>query len=277
MKLRFTKMQGAGNDFVVIDGVRTSIKLSEEQIRKIANRQTGVGCDQVLIIEPPKRPDADFEYRIFNADGSTAGQCGNGARCVGRFIHEQRLSAKSTITLEVGSDLRRLTFNETGRVKAELGVPVFEPAKVPFTAERDEIEQVLSLNNITVMAGVLSMGNPHAVLLVDDVKSTPVEKIGRMIQALEVFPEGVNVGFMQIESSTQISLRVFERGAGETLACGSGACAAVVHGIRLGQLSNNVTVSVPGGKLEVSWDDSNAAVWLAGPADTVFEGKLTLW
>ena len=276
MKLRFTKMQGAGNDFVVIDGVRTSIKLSEEQIRKIANRQTGVGCDQVLIIEPPKRPDADFEYRIFNADGSTAGQCGNGARCVGRFIHEQRLSAKSTITLEVGSDLRRLTFNETGRVKAELGVPVFEPAKVPFTAERDEIEQVLSLNNITVMAGVLSMGNPHAVLLVDDVKSTPVEKIGRMIQALEVFPEGVNVGFMQIESSTQISLRVFERGAGETLACGSGACAAVVHGIRLGQLSNNVTVSVPGGKLEVSWDDSNAAVWLAGPADTVFEGKLTL-
>lgn len=277
MKLRFTKMQGAGNDFVVIDGVRTSIKLSEEQVRKIANRQTGVGCDQVLIIEPPKRPDADFEYRIFNADGSTAGQCGNGARCVGRFIHEQRLSAKSTITLEVGSDLRRLTFNETGRVKAELGVPVFEPAKVPFTAERDEIEQVLSLNNITVMAGVLSMGNPHAVLLVDDVKSTPVEKIGRMIQALEVFPEGVNVGFMQIESSTQISLRVFERGAGETLACGSGACAAVVHGIRLGQLSNNVTVSVPGGKLEVSWDDSNAAVWLAGPADTVFEGKLTLW
>lgn len=276
MKLRFTKMQGAGNDFVVIDGVRTSIKLSEEQIRKIANRQTGVGCDQVLIIEPPKRPDADFEYRIFNADGSTAGQCGNGARCVGRFIHEQRLSAKSTITLEVGSDLRRLTFNETGRVKAELGVPVFEPAKVPFTAERDEMEQVLSLNNITVMAGVLSMGNPHAVLLVDDVKSTPVEKIGRMIQALEVFPEGVNVGFMQIESSTQISLRVFERGAGETLACGSGACAAVVHGIRLGQLSNNVTVSVPGGKLEVSWDDSNAAVWLAGPADTVFEGKLTL-
>lgn len=276
MKLRFTKMQGAGNDFVVIDGVRTSIKLGEEQIRKIANRQTGVGCDQVLIIEPPKRPDADFEYRIFNADGSTAGQCGNGARCVGRFIHEQRLSAKSTITLEVGSDLRRLTFNETGRVKAELGVPVFEPAKVPFTAERDEIEQVLSLNNITVMAGVLSMGNPHAVLLVDDVKSTPVEKIGRMIQALEVFPEGVNVGFMQIESSTQISLRVFERGAGETLACGSGACAAVVHGIRLGQLSNNVTVSVPGGKLEVSWDDSNAAVWLAGPADTVFEGKLTL-
>lgn len=276
MKLRFTKMQGAGNDFVVIDGVRTSIKLGEEQIRKIANRQTGVGCDQVLIIEPPKRPDADFEYRIFNADGSTAGQCGNGARCVGRFIHEQRLSAKSTITLEVGSDLRRLTFNETGRVKAELGVPVFEPAKVPFTAERDEMEQVLSLNNITVMAGVLSMGNPHAVLLVDDVKSTPVEKIGRMIQALEVFPEGVNVGFMQIESSTQISLRVFERGAGETLACGSGACAAVVHGIRLGQLSNNVTVSVPGGKLEVSWDDSNAAVWLAGPADTVFEGKLTL-
>ena len=276
MKVRFCKMQGAGNDFVVIDGVRTALTLGEEHIRKIANRHTGVGCDQVLIVEPPKRPDADFEYRIFNSDGSPAGQCGNGARCVGRFIHEQRLSANSTITLQVGSDLRRLVFNENGDVTAELGPPVFEPEQIPFVADETATEYALTLNNVTLMAGVVSMGNPHAVLLVDDIAATPVEKIGPMIQALDAFPSGVNVGFMQIQNRAQVALRVFERGAGETLACGSGACAAVVHGIRMGQLENKVTVLVPGGKLEVSWDDASASVWLAGPAETVFEGKLTL-
>ena len=276
MKLHFTKMHGAGNDFVVIDAVRAAVKINEDQIRKIADRQTGVGCDQVLLIEPPKRPDADFEYWIFNADGSPAGQCGNGARCVGRFIHEQRLSAKSTITLQVGSDLRRLEFDETGSVKAELGVPIFEPTQIPFAADEDATEHALTLANVTVMAGVVSVGNPHAVLLVDDIAATPVEKIGPMIQSLNVFPEGVNVGFMQVESNTQVKLRVFERGAGETLACGSGACAAVIHGIRLGQLANKVTVSVPGGKLEVSWDNGVSSVWLSGPAETVFEGKLNL-
>jgi len=276
MKLHFTKMHGAGNDFVVIDAVRAATQINEDQIRKIADRQTGVGCDQVLLIEPPKRPDADFEYRIFNADGSPAGQCGNGARCVGRFIHDQRLSAKSTITLQVGSDLRRLEFDEAGSVKAELGAPIFAPAQIPFSADEDATEHALSLANVTVMAGVVSLGNPHAVLLVDDVAATPVEKIGPMIQSLDVFPEGVNVGFMQVESNTHVKLRVFERGAGETLACGSGACAAVIHGIRLGQLANKVTVSVPGGKLEVSWDDGLSSVWLAGPAETVFEGKLNL-
>jgi diaminopimelate epimerase len=276
MKLHFTKMHGAGNDFVVIDAVRAAVKINEDQIRKIADRQTGVGCDQVLLIEPPKRPDADFEYRIFNADGSPAGQCGNGARCVGRFIHEQRLSAKSTITLQVGSDLRRLEFDETGSVKAELGAPIFAPAQIPFATDEDATEYALTLANVTVMAGVVSVGNPHAVLLVDDIAATPVEKIGPMIQSLDVFPEGVNVGFMQVESNTQVKLRVFERGAGETLACGSGACAAVIHGIRLGQLANKVTVSVPGGKLEVSWDNGVSSVWLSGPAETVFEGKLNL-
>ena len=276
MKLHFTKMHGAGNDFVVIDAVRAAIQINENQIRKIADRQTGVGCDQVLLIEPPKCPDADFEYRIFNADGSPAGQCGNGARCVRRFIHDQRLSAKSTITLQVGSDLRRLEFDEAGSVKAELGAPIFAPAQIPFAADEDATEHALTLANVTVMAGVVSVGNPHAVLLVDDVAATPVEKIGPMIQSLDVFPEGVNVGFMQVESNTHVKLRVFERGAGETLACGSGACAAVIHGIRLGQLANKVTVSVPGGKLEVSWDDGLSSVWLAGPAETVFEGKLNL-
>ena len=276
MKLHFTKMHGAGNDFVVIDAVRAAVKINEDQIRKIADRQTGVGCDQVLLIEPPKRPDADFEYRIFNADGSPAGQCGNGARCVGRFIHEQGLAATSTITLQVGSALRRLEVGETGSVKAELGAPIFAPAKIPFATDEDATEHALTLANVTVMAGVVSVGNPHAVLLVDDIAATPVEKIGPMIQSLDVFPEGVNVGFMQVESNTQVKLRVFERGAGETLACGSGACAAVIHGIRLGQLANKVTVSVPGGKLEVSWDNGVSSVWLSGPAETVFEGKLNL-
>ena len=276
MKLHFTKMHGAGNDFVVIDAVRAAVKINEDQIRKIADRQTGVGCDQVLLIEPPKRPDADFEYRIFNNAGSPAGQCGNGARCVGRFIHAQRLSAKSIITLQVGSDLRRLEFDETGSVKAELGAPIFAPAQIPFATDEDATEHALTLANVTVMAGVVSVGNPHAVLLVDDIAATPVEKIGPMIQSLDVFPEGVNVGFMQVESNTQVKLRVFERGAGETLACGSGACAAVIHGIRLGQLANKVTVSVPGGKLEVSWDNGVSSVWLSGPAETVFEGKLNL-
>ncbi len=276
MKLHFTKMHGAGNDFVVIDAVRAAVKINEDQIRKIADRQTGVGCDQVLLIEPPKRPDADFEYRIFNADGSPAGQCGNGARCVGRFIHEQRLSAKSTITLQVGSDLRRLEFDETGSVKAELGAPIFAPAQIPFATDEDATEHALTLANVTVMAGVVSVGNPHAVLLVDDIAATPVEKIGPMIQSLDVFPEGVNVGFMQVESNTQVKLRVFERGAGETLGLRLRCCAAVIHGIRLGQLANKVTVSVPGGKLEVSWDNGVSSVWLSGPAETVFEGKLNL-
>ena len=161
-------------------------------------------------------------------------------------------------------------------MKAELGAPIFAPDQIPFAADEDATEHALTLANVTVMAGVVSVGNPHAVLLVDDIAATPVEKIGPMIQSLDVFPEGVNVGFMQVESNTHVKLRVFERGAGETLACGSGACAAVIHGIRLGQLANKVTVSVPGGKLEVSWDDGLSSVWLAGPAETVFEGKLNL-
>lgn len=280
MLIEFTKMHGAGNDFVVVDGVRKAVSLTSEDIQAVSNRHTGVGCDQLLVIEPPKRSDADFEYRIFNADGSVAGQCGNGARCVGRFIREQGLSPKDEITLQVGDSLRRLTLSTSLDVKAELGAPEFDLRKVPCTLpdnghiSRNEYE--LKLGSVSLKAGILSMGNPHAVVVVDDCAATPVEKIGPMIQALDVFPYSVNVGFLEVKHRDAVSLRVFERGAGETLACGSGACAAVVHGIRLGLLSSEVTVDLPGGKLVVSWAGEGNAVWLSGPAETVFQGKVNL-
>ena len=280
MMIDFTKMHGAGNDFVVIDAVRKAVSLSSKHIQTIADRHTGVGCDQVLVIEPPKRGDADFEYKIFNADGSSAGQCGNGARCVGRFIREQGLSPKQEITLQVGDCLRRLSLSKNFDVRAELGAPVFDLAAVPYVLpdgnESSSTEHELKLGSVTLNAGVLSMGNPHAVIIVDDCAATPVEKIGSMIQALDVFPDSVNVGFMEIKSRDSVALRVYERGVGETLACGSGACAAVVHGIKLGLLSPEVTVDLPGGKLTVSWTGGNDAVWLAGPAETVFQGKVNL-
>ena len=280
MMIDFSKMHGAGNDFVVIDAVRKAVSLSSEHVQTIANRHIGVGCDQVLVIEPPKRGDADFEYKIFNADGSSAGQCGNGARCVGRFIREQSLSPKQEITLQVGDCLRRLSLSKNFDVKAELGTPVFDLAAVPYVLpdgnESSSTEYELKLGGVTVKAGVLSMGNPHAVIVVDDCAATPVEKIGPMIQALDVFPDSVNVGFMEVQSRDEIALRVFERGVGETLACGSGACAAVVHGIKLGLLSPEVTVDLPGGKLTVGWTGGKDAVWLAGPAETVFQGKINL-
>jgi diaminopimelate epimerase len=276
MKIEFTKMQGAGNDFVVIDAVRKEVKLAPEHIEALADRHRGIGCDQVLIIEPPKHPEVDFEYKIFNADGSIAGQCGNGARCVGRFIHEQKLSAKQEIMLQVGEEFRRLRMGAKLDVKAELGPPKLNLKHVPCTLSSAGPEHELSLANTTLKAGIISMGNPHAVILVDDCQATPVGKIGPMIQKLDVFPSGVNVGFMEFVDATHISLRVFERGAGETMACGSGACAAVVHGIRLGLLSPEVTVNLPGGKLEVSWAGNSEPVWLAGPAETVFQGSMNL-
>lgn len=280
MMIDFTKMHGAGNDFVVIDAVRKAVSLSSEHIQTIADRHTGIGCDQVLVIEPPKRGDADFEYKIFNADGSSAGQCGNGARCVGRFICEQGLSPKQEIKLQVGDCLRRLSLSKNIDVKAELGAPVFDLSAIPYVLpdgnEDSSTEHELKLGGVRVSAGILSMGNPHAVIVVDDCAATPVERIGPMIQALDVFPDSVNVGFMEIKSRDAVTLRVFERGVGETLACGSGACAAVVHGIKLGLLSPEVTVDLPGGKLIVSWTGGKNAVWLAGPAETVFHGKVNL-
>lgn len=276
MKVRFTKMHGAGNDFVVIDNVRQSLHLSPGQIRRLANRQRGIGCDQVLIVSPPDCPDADFRYHIFNADGSEAGQCGNGARCFARFVREQRLSSKSHLKVQVPNGLMQLETETDGRISAEMGIPIFTPTAVPFTTDQEQLEYTINALDTSVTIGVLSMGNPHAVLAVDDIHKAPVASLGAAIEQHPQFGDRVNVGFMQILSRDEIKLRVFERGAGETLACGTGACAAVVHGIRKNLLNNAVTVHLPGGKLSVGWDGDGSAAWLSGPTASVFEGTINL-
>lgn len=276
MKVRFTKMHGAGNDFVVIDNVRQSLHLSPGQIRRLANRQRGIGCDQVLIVSPPDCPDADFRYHIFNADGSEAGQCGNGARCFARFVREQRLSSKSHLKVQAPNGLMQLETETDGRISAEMGIPIFTPTAVPFTTDQEQLEYTINALDTSVTLGVLSMGNPHAVLAVDDIHKAPVASLGAAIEKHPQFGDRVNVGFMQILSRDEIKLRVFERGAGETLACGTGACAAVVHGIRKNLLNNAVTVHLPGGKLSVGWDGDGSAAWLSGPTASVFEGTINL-
>jgi len=276
MKMNFVKMHGAGNDFVVIDLVRQDIQLTPGQIRRLADRQRGIGCDQVLLVEPPDAIDADFRYRIFNADGSEAGQCGNGARCFARFVREQRLTWKKDLRVQTAGGVMGLHIADDGRVSADLGAPIFDPAKVPFTATAIAKDYELVVDGQAHRIGALSMGNPHAVLLVEDCARAPVETLGPAIEQHERFPDRVNVGFMQIINRSEIQLRVYERGAGETLACGSGACAAAVHGIQQGLLDNTVTVNLPGGKLSVRWMGPDHAVWLSGPTATVFEGSIRL-
>ena len=276
MKVRFTKMHGAGNDFVVIDNLRQNLQLSSAQIRRLANRQRGIGCDQVLIVAPPDSPDADFRYHIFNADGSEAGQCGNGARCFARFVKEQRLSGKSQLSVQTPNGLMQLKTSPDGRISAEMGTPIFSPNAVPFTAEQEQLEYTVTVLGESVRLGVLSMGNPHAVVTVEDIHKAPVASLGAAIEKHPQFTNRVNVGFMQVVSKDEIKLRVFERGAGETLACGTGACAAVVYGIRKSLLNNAVTVHLPGGKLSVVWEGDDTAAWLSGPTASVFEGTINL-
>ena len=276
MKLGFTKMQGAGNDFVVIDGVTQAVDLSTAQLKRIADRRRGVGCDQILLLTPPDDPEADFRYAIYNADGSRAGQCGNGARCVGRFLREKQLTQKRELQLLTDGEPLALSFSEDGRVFAGLAAPRFEPAVIPFTAPELASQYPLEVQGQSLSSGALSMGNPHAVLMIDDCDAAPVNTLGPLIESHERFPDRVNVGFMQILSRTKLKLRVYERGVGETEACGSGACAAVVHGIRLGLLDPAVAVELPGGKLSVSWDGAEAPVWLGGPTASVFDGTISL-
>ncbi len=276
MNLHFTKMHGAGNDFVVIDLVRQNIALSAGQLRHIADRQRGIGCDQILIVEPPRNPEADFRYRIFNADGSEAGQCGNGARCFARFVRDQKLTWKRALRVETISGIMGLEVNEDGRIFADLGTPRFEPEQIPFNAPAQSLSYELDVDSERVVIGAVSMGNPHAVLVVDRIDSAPVTELGPRIEQHPRFPQRVNVGFMEVVSPSEIKLRVYERGAGETQACGTGACAAVVHGIRQGLLEHAVTVQLPGGKLSVSWQNEAGSVWLGGPTATVFEGSIRL-
>jgi diaminopimelate epimerase len=276
MHLKFTKMHGLGNDFVVLDGVTQNLALDEETYRFLADRHFGVGCDQILLVELPTSDDADFRYRIFNADGGEVEQCGNGARCFVRFVHDKGLTSKTEIRVETRSGIIRPRLEADGQVTVNMGAPRFEPGEIPFLAGGRAQTYLLLVGTDTVEFSVLSMGNPHAVQLVSDVDSAPVGQQGPLIEHHPAFPARVNAGFMQIIDRGRIRLRVFERGAGETLACGTGACAAVVAGITRGLLDATVTVVTRGGELTIRWEGDGLPVWMTGPAITVFEGSIVI-
>ncbi|MCB1772551.1 MAG: diaminopimelate epimerase [Gammaproteobacteria bacterium] len=275
-RLPFTKMHGLGNDFVVIDATRHSVALTPTLVRHLADRRFGIGCDQVLLVEPARDADTDFHYRIFNADGGEVEQCGNGARCFARFVLDKGLTGRREIPVGTAAGPIRLYIEDNGDVRVDMGVPRLLPADIPFTADSTEPLYPLAVDGKTLMIGAVSMGNPHAVLRVDDVASAPVETLGPLIERHPRFPQRVNAGFMAVRSRNHIDLRVFERGAGETLACGTGACAAVVCGRLNGWLDEQVTVSLPGGDLVVSWRQNGHPVWMTGPAVTVFEGTIDM-
>ncbi len=276
MLLKFTKMHGAGNDFVVLDGVRQHIHLTPEQLRLLADRHFGVGCDQILLVEKSLNPAVDFRYRIFNADGGEVEQCGNGARCFVRYVHDHKLTTKREIVVETKSGLISPSLNDDGRVTVNMGTPIFEPARIPFVADGEAVTYSIQIDTQTIEFSIVSMGNPHAVQIVDDVEAAPVNTYGPLIERHESFPKRVNAGFMQIVDRGHIKLRVYERGAGETLSCGTGACAAVVAGIRRGVLDNTVQVATRGGTLSINWAGKDTPVLMTGPAISVFEGEINL-
>jgi len=276
MKLAFVKMHGIGNDFVLIDNMSRALDLEPDQIRLLADRHRGVGCDQLLIVEPPSGPTADVRARIFNQDGSESGQCGNGLRCAAVWLREIGVANGECVVFEAGDGLVRANLGRPDAVEIDIGVPRFEPADIPFLADRSAPAYRLQIGPERFEVGVVSMGNPHAVLCVDDIESARVRELGPAVQDLEVFPQGVNVGFMQIIDEARVRLRVYERGVGETLACGSGAGAAVVVGNVRGWLGPRVTVTLPGGELVVNWRGEGEPVWLTGPTRRAFEGEFEL-
>jgi diaminopimelate epimerase len=285
VKLKFTKMHGAGNDFVVLDGYTQPLDLSAAQVRALADRHFGVGADQLLLVERPTIGDVDFRYRIFNCDGGEVEHCGNGARCFVKFVRDAHLTDKRSVRVQVQNGILTLTLQENGEVVVDMGTPVFDPALVPFDAnglegrrDGDDTLWPLEVNGTTRWISVVSMGNPHAVQVVDDVERSPVGTEGPLVERHARFPQRVNAGFMQIVNRNEIRLRVYERGAGETLACGTGACAAVAAGIRRGLLDSTVAVHTHGGKLTIAWDraTAQAPLLMAGPAATVFEGEIEL-
>ncbi len=269
-------MHGLGNDFVVIDAVHQNVALSPEQVRRLADRHYGIGCDQLLLVEAPSMQGTDFHYRIFNADGGEVGQCGNGARCFMRFVHEQGLTDKREVYVETASGRLQLVLEDDGQVTVNMGEPRLEPAVIPFDAPAYAQTYTLALDGDVLEIAAVSMGNPHAVTRVEDVEAAPVERLGPLIERHPRFPERVNAGFMQIIDFEHIRLRVYERGAGETRACGSGACAAVVAGRLWDQLSARVNVALRGGNLVVSWAGKGYPVYMTGPATRVFEGRIEL-
>ena len=275
MLLRFSKMHGIGNDFIVLDCISQRYIPQTQDMARLADRHFGIGCDQLLIIEAPQNPENDFRYRIFNADGSEVEQCGNGARCFARYVYDRGLTANTSIKVETAGGNIVLHVEESG-IRVNMGAPILAPAKIPFIADSQENTYNIEANGNTYTVGAVSMGNPHLVYQVDDIDKAAVETLGPLFEAHSDFPNRCNAGFMQIVSRDFIKLRVYERGAGETLACGTGACAAVVSGILQGLLDANVTVQLPGGKIHIEWQGGNKPVYQVGPAEFVFDGKIRL-
>jgi diaminopimelate epimerase len=274
--INFTKMHGLGNDFIVIDAINQHISLVPEQIKQLSDRHFGIGFDQLLLVEKPVSENADFKYRIFNADGGEVAQCGNGARCFARFVRDKKLSDKDEICVDTNSGQLVLHFDRNQLITINMGIPQHAPAEIPILAEQESRFYTIQVNDTEKAFGAVSMGNPHAVIQVTDVKTAPVAELGKALENHIFFPERVNVGFMQIVDREHIKLRVFERGAAETLACGSGACAAVVIGIEHNLLEHTVCVELPGGELTINWPGRGQPVLMTGPAVSVFEGQLTL-
>jgi diaminopimelate epimerase len=276
MQLEFTKMHGLGNDFVVIDAIHQQVALDPEQVRRLADRRFGIGCDQLLLVESATTPAADFGYRIFNADGGEVGQCGNGARCFMRFVREHGLSDKAELRVETASGPLLLIQEDDGQITVDMGIPRLQPGEIPFDAPHYATSYPLEINGQVLNVAAVSMGNPHAVLLVNDIDTAPVAELGPAIENHARFPDRTNAGFMQVISPETVRLRVYERGAGETLACGSGACAAVVAGRMWDLLAPRVKVILTGGELVVSWVGEGRPVMMTGPATTVYEGRIRL-
>ncbi|RAJ96418.1 diaminopimelate epimerase [Aliidiomarina maris] len=275
MLIHFSKMHGLGNDFMVIDNVTQNIFLNSEQIAALADRNRGVGFDQLLMVEPPYDPDVDFHYRIFNADGSEVQQCGNGARCFGRFVRHKGLSNKNQIRVSTKKGVIDIQLKSEELVEVDMGMPEFEPQQIPFKANKSEVTYILRAAEQTFLCGVLSMGNPHCVILVDDIATAPVAEVGALLTRHERFAEGANIGFLQIISRDHAKLRVFERGVGETQACGTGACAAAVWAMRQDKLANSARIELPGGSLDITWQAGHP-VMMTGTATHVFDGQIVI-
>ncbi|MDA0120554.1 diaminopimelate epimerase [Vibrio sp. T11.5] len=275
MHFHFSKMHGLGNDFMVVDCITQNIFFSPDLIRRLADRHTGVGFDQLLVVEAPYDPETDFHYRIFNADGSEVEQCGNGARCFARFVRMKGLTNKYSFTVSTKKGKMVLNIEEDDQVTVNMGVPEFEPSKIPFKAKQTEKTYILRTDDKTLFCGAVSMGNPHVVTVVDDTNTADVDTLGPLLESHERFPERVNAGFMQVLSRSEVNLRVYERGAGETQACGSGACGAVAVGIVQELLDEKVRVNLPGGSLKISWQGPGKPLYMTGPATHVFDGQLS--
>jgi diaminopimelate epimerase len=277
MKITFTKMHGLGNDFVVLDAVSQAIHLTAAQIRSLADRHFGIGCDQILMVEPSRSAGIDFRYRIFNADGDEVEQCGNGARCFMRFILDKGLTQKDSVKVETKSGTIILYAESNQYIRVNMGVPRFCPNEVPALFEGNALQYPVNIGDLTHHVAIVSMGNPHAILIVDNIDTAPVATLGAALESHHCFPKRINVGFMQVVDQQNIRLRVYERGAGETLACGTGACAAAVTGKRLGMLMDAVNVHLAGGNLQIRWSGKeNDVVWMLGSATTVFEGSIEI-